>query len=421
MAAPSLVVGQLWQQDVAGSNTGTVNLTSPAPTPGAGVIILCAGIYSAAGSVNAVTYVGGSGVTVTPILEHWRWPGSGSIGLGAWRITYTSPPSSLTIDCASTSYFGIGATEITGDIGVDVVSTAVNIGSTPNPGNITATNLPNTTVDETLVFGLLTWSDGFDAWNNASQAATGYLELFDAGGDNTTYQALATVYKTAATAGSHDPIFVTTGATEYILSAFALAPSTPAGSPGSPVTNPPVITNLSSSSYYDGETGIVITGTDFTGTQGTVTINGVAQTITNWTDTSITFTAVLGGNSLSTPYNLIVTNTSASPDLASDPEVVQYQAVPLYLTVRIDPSAASATVDGVVFQAPTSPNIVGTYIGEFTGATFSAQLDNGQAILQVALADFGGGSLTAQDTPVVLVRNATYTTGIVDATVEAQV
>lgn len=90
-----------------------------------------------------------------------------------------------------------------------------------------------------------------------------------------------------------------------------------------------------------------------------------------------------------------------------------------YLKLLAHSSAASATsIAGVVFSAPTGGNITGTTrYGEFTGAAFEGTLESGQAVLKVAVADFGGSALTTSDTPVALVRNSTYTTGAVSCTV----
>jgi hypothetical protein len=77
-------------------------------------------------------------------------------------------------------------------------------------------------------------------------------------------------------------------------------------------------------------------------------------------------------------------------------------------------SAASATgVEGEVFAAPTGGEITGTKYGYFSGATFEASLEGVNAVLKVAVADFGGEALTTSDTPTALVRNATLTTGAV--------
>ena len=56
-----------------------------------------------------------------------------------------------------------------------------------------------------------------------------------------------------------------------------------------------------------------ISGSGFGATQGTggVTIDGVSQTITSWSDTSVTFTTVLGDNSYGTGKPIVLTNDAA--------------------------------------------------------------------------------------------------------------
>ena len=58
------------------------------------------------------------------------------------------------------------------------------------------------------------------------------------------------------------------------------------------------ITSVTPSSFDDGHTGIVIAGSGFGASQGTVKIGGVTQNVTAWGASSITFTAVRGATSL---------------------------------------------------------------------------------------------------------------------------
>jgi hypothetical protein len=81
----------------------------------------------------------------------------------------------------------------------------------------------------------------------------------------------------------------------------------------------PTISNVGDEGFFNGETGVVITGTNFKSSQGdgTVSLNSasdgsgtnVAQTVTSWADTSITITIVQGGLSNGTNY-LIVQNSN---------------------------------------------------------------------------------------------------------------
>lgn len=76
----------------------------------------------------------------------------------------------------------------------------------------------------------------------------------------------------------------------------------------------PTITSTSSATPANGSS-LTITGTDFGATQGAggVTIGGVAQAVTGWSDTSITVTVARGTNQYGAAVNVVVTdNASAS-------------------------------------------------------------------------------------------------------------
>lgn len=88
------------------------------------------------------------------------------------------------------------------------------------------------------------------------------------------------------------------------------------------------------------------------------------------------------------------------------------------LKVLFDPSALGATtISGSVFAAPSGSDMTGPKIGEFTGEVVEAALEDGKAVLKVPVSAFGGTGLLLTDNPVVLLRNAEYTTGYVNATV----
>jgi len=92
-------------------------------------------------------------------------------------------------------------------------------------------------------------------------------------------------------------------------------------SAGSAVTliDVPDITDVSPASVLDAQTGVVITGTDFLATQGTGKIElgssstyasatKVTQTVTNWGDASLTFTAVQGALSTGNVWVYVTTD-----------------------------------------------------------------------------------------------------------------
>lgn len=88
------------------------------------------------------------------------------------------------------------------------------------------------------------------------------------------------------------------------------------------------------------------------------------------------------------------------------------------LKLLLHPDAqGDGSIAGAVFATPSGGDITGAKIGEFTGKTFEATLESGQAVLKVPVADFGGGSLTTSDTPVAIVRNSTDTSGVIAGTV----
>jgi hypothetical protein len=109
-----------------------------------------------------------------------------------------------------------------------------------------------------------------------------------------------------------------------------------------------------------------------------------------------------------------LTATGASLD-SDNPDI----GMSRFLKILVHPDAASASaVEGIVWQAG---GIASTEIGEFTGKTFEATTEGSgdaeRAVLLVPVADFGGGSLSVDDVVPCLVRNATYTTGIITGTV----
>ena len=89
-----------------------------------------------------------------------------------------------------------------------------------------------------------------------------------------------------------------------------------------------------------------------------------------------------------------------------------------YLKVLVHSSAMAATeVEGIVWEMPVS-GIVGNKIGEFAAASFEPDLDvSNNAVFKLQVRAFGGEALSLVDTPLVLLRNTTKTTGIIFATI----
>jgi hypothetical protein len=99
----------------------------------------------------------------------------------------------------------------------------------------------------------------------------------------------------------------------------------------------PTITDAGDESYVNGETGIAITGTSFGASQGSGTVkisptddvddvNAVAQTVTAWGDTSVTFTCVKGSLAFNTNLYLFVTNDDGLANAAGYPVQIMIEA-----------------------------------------------------------------------------------------------
>ena len=77
-------------------------------------------------------------------------------------------------------------------------------------------------------------------------------------------------------------------------------------------------------------------------------------------------------------------------------------------------AASAASIQGVVLNATRD-----TVIGEFTGQTFEAALEAGEAVLKIDVADItpDGATLTTSDAPLVVAYNTSYSTDLAAATV----
>jgi hypothetical protein len=102
---------------------------------------------------------------------------------------------------------------------------------------------------------------------------------------------LGLAYETQSTAGATGTRQWTNPTNAKRAFSFAIAPSSATGL---------TITGVTPTTFDDGVTGIVIAGSGFGATQGssTLTIGSQAQTVTAWSDTSITFTSARGSNSM---------------------------------------------------------------------------------------------------------------------------
>jgi hypothetical protein len=214
------------------------------------------------------------------------------------------------------------------------------------------------------------------AWNSLT---AGWTEQFDeTQGSAGMLFATADIDATSETVSTADP-------GEHAFAAIALSPITGV-----------TITDAGDELYANGETGIVIDGTGFSGSGNTVKISptnnvadgaAVTQTITAQGTTQITFTVVKGSLSLYTNLYLFVTNGSAQSNASG--RVVQIQAQPTVTETLIGETGATVNsetgITMVIYAAPPttgSPNPHQVITGCST---------NGSGVLTQALAR---GSLT---------------------------
>jgi len=260
-----------------------------------------------------------------------------------------------------------------------------------NTRGVYPTTTKTITLDTNTVDGLLLAAAVTSAPTGWATTPTGegwtnqYNSPIPVGGPFSSF-AISTI---AATGASDSGTYVATDASNISLFGIAFAPS--GGST-------PTITNADDEQYYAGETGIVITGTNFGASQGS---NGrvylsptddvddagrVSQTITAWSATSITFTATLGSLSLDTNLYLFVLADSTESNAAG--YVVQIVARPFIRDTLIGLNgAAVASETGMtmlVYHSVPATAVAPAQVITGVSTNSSGQLD--QVINRGALA-----------------------------------
>jgi hypothetical protein len=224
--------------------------------------------------------------TATAVSRKWVFRKAITDGAGE--------PASYTFTATGSSANKLNLTGIAGAFsGVDTAS-PVDASSTFD-GEVTSTTLTFNGVTTTTANTMLvmcgaarrgtptaTFNDGTEIAESA-QAGTAA-----AGGGTTAYMG----YLAQASAGaSGNKTATLTESRENDGLIVALKESAPSGL---------TITSVTPSSFDDGIAGIVIAGAGFGASQGssTLTIGGQAQTVTAWSNTSITITSARGSNSM---------------------------------------------------------------------------------------------------------------------------
>ena len=233
--------------------------------------------------------------------------------------TFTLSDLNSTIDGAQVALIRVTGADSVNFLDVTPPSTAIQTTTDPNSPSIT------TVTDGAFVLSLFSYNDGRFLAAEDSNGPSGYTVGYARSliiSSTGSVQGLA--YKEVATAGAEDPgawTGVMTGARPCRVATIAIRPAT---------SSAPAITDAGDELFQPGES-ITITGTGFGATQGTVTIGGWSQTVTNWDagGTSITITVVQGGNAFLTNLDMVVTDGSSN---ASSAYTVQLEPAPILMT-----------------------------------------------------------------------------------------
>jgi hypothetical protein len=140
---------------------------------------------------------------------------------------------------------------------------------------------------------------------------------------------------------------------EYVVRTYSLMAFTPTAG-----ASAPTITDAGDETFFNGETGITITGTSFGASQGTGVVKisptdnvndpaAVLQTPTTWGDTSIQFTALQGYIAANATCYLFVSRDGGQTNTAGYPVKFKYRG-PMVPTTLLRPSNATANGTGTV-------------------------------------------------------------------------
>lgn len=275
MTTPSIVQAKKTHQTAAASISTTFDA---APTQGNLLLV-----FVIAGEETAANWTPPSGYTL--VAERLRASNTSRV---FGKIAGASESS--TVVTATTGTVGNGPVN---QVLVEVQNTAATIGaaigsSTSNNSATSVTAIAAgssaiSTSANSLIFAAVA-TDSFQAAPTVSDSFVRYTTI------GTGYQDIATL--ATSSASSVNTTFTYGSAPLRLVSVLFEVKSV--------AVTGLSITSVTPSSFDDGRTGIVIAGSGFGASQGssTLTIGGQAQTVTAWTDTSITMTSARGSNSM---------------------------------------------------------------------------------------------------------------------------
>lgn len=355
---------------------------------------------------------GGSNQSLTNIKAHqvygtyygaslWRLV-SPTAGTGVVRATWPSGQAERLLIVVAAS--DVDSTTPNGTIGqgLDATGTTFSVSgtATTTSGQTVLAFASLGSSGEQFAFGSPSGTERVEASTSGTPYDTAAMQDTVASGASTTM-----TWSITPTSGTHPPWLI------WVVPLNDAASSPPAA--------PTIGTTTAISN-----TGATINWTDNSADETGFKVEWSPSPYSSWTPASNSPAAAnatslaITGLTAATTYKARVASTNANGDSAwVETATFTTTNTVKKLKLKIDASAAGATgISGVVWAAQVGA-IAGAEIGEFTGQTFEAALEGGQAVLKVPVSAFGGGSLTVSDTPVALVRNATNTSGIVSCTV----
>ena len=316
-----------------------------------------------------------------------------------WGKTALSEPTSYTVDLGTSRNAQVIVGKISSSNGANatwsISDAAVTLMDATGPGRLMVIDTDGQVIpaDSAAI-----WFVGADngtsngAAYDASQAGTP-AEMTFLASDGNHGRATAAYYvnEPAGVTLSGETQFEGPNTTDYTYGIYFAVEDTFVAS------SDPTITDAGDEAFNDGETGVVITGTNFEAVQGTGTViisptdsvadgSAVTQTVTSWADTSITITVAQGALAEQTNMYLFVTNDTGDSNVAG--YVVQFndQTAP----TASAPTAVGSTSSTITVSADTNE----------TGGTMFARLyADGSTPLDTAVYA-GTGALQTQSVAV---------------------
>ena len=323
-----------------------LNVVSPDTSHSSAASSLTSGTFTVSGTDKALIgfVLSGDGSPVAPSSVKWRGSGGTSLSqvgttqsvgtfyrLSVWQLV---APTDAT-DTFYTAWGGTqnvaitGATQYTGAdqaSPVDTSSLTVNTGSLSGTSGTATVTVPS--ISGQLVLAVVAVANPNTGTNPLMDPGS-HTNVYDVEGSGNAGGLMAMQVVSQVASGSSTVLSV------GISGAESGAPWTMIGFVVKAAGAGPSIASTGASSAAPGDS-LIITGTTFGATQGGggVTVGGVSQTVTSWSDTSITVTVVRGTNKYGAALNVVVTDSSAQ---ASSPYSLTGGLVPAsgwsYVTV----------------------------------------------------------------------------------------